>query len=1211
MSFKKDKNLTNKRYISLLEAARIYGCTQKHFALMARQGKLKAIKIGRDWMTTFQWLEEYTNYIDLANGNGGKIPEISQFAKKIFVLSLVSVMLFAFFASAYTSFKDGVLQIPKPIEDFIVKISSNNTQDINKLPAQAIIETNKILAASFNLENVLKNIKHSKIGTSVIDTVETIILGIKAVDRKSNAFFNPVLRDVLAFFDKILSDSGSFVINLSSNTIKSIGRIPSFFSFKSLTPFYYNYDTSDQSFVSIRELYQKLRDMRELIEGKTIVINKETQQIIQYITSVTPVQKEVAVIKDQDLLNAQFAVFRNEVLAQIAGDITDFQSKIGSQIITQNNYYYSEAVAAGGINNVNNEVDFNENVDMAKNLTVVGTIIGGTISDGILTIGSGNISGGDTLSFTHASISDDLTINNINISDNLIVENFTGTHVSVSDDLTIGDNITFSDSLASVSGNFLVGGNVGIGTTIPGALLGIQDDDLSDYLFAVSSISTGDLFSVAHNGNTGIGTIPTDYSKLVVSASATDLNAITNNVDSHLTINPNATNGDFSNIYSSTDVESDSTQAMWRIMGDSSTVRNYGSGNINIMEVVNSWGQHNGAGTITHLAGYESENYGDGTNGGKITNSHNYYGYAYYDNNMNVTNNYGIRIDWSSLLYTSSNIQTNYGAYIGKPIKDATSTIGTNYGIYLGDQAVGSTSYAIYSAGGQNYLAGNLGIGTSSPDYALDVAGQITASSSYFTGLTNMKHASISDDLTIGDNITFSDSLASISGDFYFGDGLLVSNVSDGGISVSGNFEVSGNVEFGDATTDVLIVNSYVGSDLIPDNNTRSIGTTDNRWRYGYFDELTVATISATGADIGGTINQAFIINSDNVSDDTEYSYLTFERGDPITNASLKWDYANTRFDFNFPVNIQGGASISDDLTIGDNITFSDSLASISSTLNLDGILVSSGTASSTFAGDLDIEGDVNIGNNDLYVDASTGNVGIGTTAPAYPLHVLGSTYLQGTTYLGDTNNYMSSANIQFYNASVANIYNYHASGALALGAGGVERMRILSTGNVGINDTDPAYALSIDGTASISDDFYVGNDMLFSDLSENTIYSSASWDISGNLEFDNLSVTHASISDDLSVVNNIHISSGILDIDGTASSTFAGDLDIEGDVNIGNNDLYVDASSGRVGIGTTSPLAPLSVGSSSQFQVSSAGAITAPTSTNTINNLIINAGAL
>lgn len=45
--------------ISLAEAAEIGGFTQPHLSLLARRGKLWAIKIGRNWLTTKAALEEY------------------------------------------------------------------------------------------------------------------------------------------------------------------------------------------------------------------------------------------------------------------------------------------------------------------------------------------------------------------------------------------------------------------------------------------------------------------------------------------------------------------------------------------------------------------------------------------------------------------------------------------------------------------------------------------------------------------------------------------------------------------------------------------------------------------------------------------------------------------------------------------------------------------------------------------------------------------------------------------------------------------------------------------------------------------------------------------------------------------------------------------------------------------------------------------------
>jgi hypothetical protein len=47
------------KYISLQEATRHCSYSQEYLSLRARAGKLRAIKIGRNWVTTKEWLEEY------------------------------------------------------------------------------------------------------------------------------------------------------------------------------------------------------------------------------------------------------------------------------------------------------------------------------------------------------------------------------------------------------------------------------------------------------------------------------------------------------------------------------------------------------------------------------------------------------------------------------------------------------------------------------------------------------------------------------------------------------------------------------------------------------------------------------------------------------------------------------------------------------------------------------------------------------------------------------------------------------------------------------------------------------------------------------------------------------------------------------------------------------------------------------------------------
>lgn len=71
----KEQNLEAKRkfnvsaYISLHQAAGQSRYSLEYLSLRARQGKLQAIKLGRNWVTTKEWLAEYM----LNNGNGNDV----------------------------------------------------------------------------------------------------------------------------------------------------------------------------------------------------------------------------------------------------------------------------------------------------------------------------------------------------------------------------------------------------------------------------------------------------------------------------------------------------------------------------------------------------------------------------------------------------------------------------------------------------------------------------------------------------------------------------------------------------------------------------------------------------------------------------------------------------------------------------------------------------------------------------------------------------------------------------------------------------------------------------------------------------------------------------------------------------------------------------------------------------------------------------------
>ncbi|MBU2260295.1 hypothetical protein KKC44_06890, partial [Patescibacteria group bacterium] len=114
-------------------------------------------------------------------------------------------------------------------------------------------------------------------------------------------------------------------------------------------------------------------------------------------------------------------------------------------------------------------------------------------------------------------------------------------------------------------------------------------------------------------------------------------------------------------------------------------------------------------------------------------------GMVVFAGNGTTTTSYGIT---SSIVNLGSGTTTNaYGMYAANNVAPFGS-ITNNYGLYLEEQTGGSTlNFPLYVAGGDSYFGGNVGIGTTTPNWKLQIAGtRPTLTLSDTSATTNNKH---------------------------------------------------------------------------------------------------------------------------------------------------------------------------------------------------------------------------------------------------------------------------------------------------------------------------------------------------------------------------------------------------------------------------------------------------------------------------------------
>ncbi len=256
----------------------------------------------------------------------------------------------------------------------------------------------------------------------------------------------------------------------------------------------------------------------------------------------------------------------------------------------------------------------------------------------------------------------------------------------------------------------------------------------------------------------------------------------------------------------------------------------------------------------------------------------------------------------------------------------------------------------------------------------------------------------------------------------------------------------------------------------------------------------------------------------------------------------------------------------------------------------------------------IDSSGNFNVNAGQLYVQQSTGSIGIGTTSPATSLEIekiVSGTGLVGglrldsqslTTGDGLSIDFMNTNDNASIGSRIGSIRSADGGGSANLvfytkpsASGAMERMRIDSTGNVGIGTTGPGYQLDVQGSSA---------------LASMTRFNDTGATYPPGFLFTRARGTQA-VPADIVAGDWLGKTQFRGRIGGTVSdygafAFIASDTSQNGRFSFLDRDLTTERmvilNSGNVGIGTTSPTALLSVGATSQFQVNTSGNVTAGT---------------
>jgi hypothetical protein len=726
---------------------------------------------------------------------------------------------------------------------------------------------------------------------------------------------------------------------------------------------------------------------------------------------------------------------------------------------------------------------------------------------------------------------------------------------------------------------------------------------INAYVTTGSTVSTGSVPTdlTFHTGSTSAveRVRITSAGSVTMSPSVTDTSGTVNPIDVKASLAPTAATSAAVNGISSQLTTSSTNNFTGGLTGVKASVTHSGSGTANdTYGVYSAVNQNHSSGTSSSMYG----TYNDVTDtNGTVGSAHGTYNYLRNANSGTVANMYGtyawlrnVGAGSTANAYGSySYVQTNgtgvvtngYGFYSASPSVATANTLTNYYGLYIQNPTAATNNYSIYSAGGLNYFAGKVGIGSSAPGNSLDVTGTAMANTVLASNagagdaglvrLVNTNSGGTSSLIFEGaSNIVKSmlrSGFSSGSTDAY----LSFSTRGSNAVGERMRIDAAGNVGIGSVTPGYpLDVNGTVnatafylnGSPFTAGSSSSAVATTGG----------TVASNIQTGTNAATADRTALTLRNYGTGGAFEYN-LVGQNAAGTTTSSIKQDGAAY-----FAGNVSIGTSSS---TYG--ITLNGSSAQ---TIGMDRTSGTGGLALTLLAGGGKLSGtDMNggtlnlssgistgCGNSSINFNTSTGGtcstttdsapstkmtltgsgrLGIGSTSPTQPLDVNGMA--KASRFIGaGSNNTPSAPHFSFNSDSDSGMYLI-ANDTIGFATNGQEKMRFAGA-NLGIGTTNPIGLLHVNAGAANNE----------ARLSSNAGY------VAGFTFADTANGLRWKIEKSSGAETGTNAGSDLAFSSWDDTGTYL------------NIPFFIKRSSGFVGIGTNAPTAPLHVANASSARI-------------------------